>query len=573
MSRRRAAKTITNPPGQSMRNAAPRTLSPAALRFLDLYTAITTTRAGNRRRIYIERGNEEKTQLKKFDRLEAVAIGRDLNRNNPKAITIINQRAVLTVGHVRAQFNTDDEAWNEKAGTVFNRYFARDCFHEYPAHLEEIAQLVEAAKMREGDILIAFDDFLLDSGKLLIWEADQLVTVESADWESADKNPEWRYTETLPTGEKISKPYFQDQGVICDENKRVIGYVVSSLNLADEKRACTALPMSDVLIIPAERARLVSHRFRIGQRRGVPSLLPVASNLADIDEMVKSELSTARMRSKIMAWVKHATDSGVPADQAAIVAELPARSEAAAAVENATGLPADEPGEPGEAADISDPAPVPATGDTVEMRTSYRKIAEEVGGSLEYLDDGDSIEIPNIDRPNLDTATFYNALGDSAGASQGLAKAYTRMEATSSYTAHRGETCMTDRHIRKYQKNHEHDWLDWLAAKVIRRAVEKGRIADGPPDWEYLISWDMPRPDAIDPEKEAKADALNMKNGKLTLRDLNGPGWRKRLHEMADQLKEARMLKIPLAIFETVAGAVAALAQKDNSKGDSDNER
>lgn len=548
-----------NPSGSGTGNAAPPVLSRSekAL-FYNLYTAITSARAGARPRLPLERGNEEKTQLKPFDRLEAIAIGRDLNRNNPKAITIIEQRKVLTLGKVRAQFNTSDDDWNEAADKVFNRYFARDCYHEYPAHLVEIAQMVEAAKMREGDILLAYDDFLLDTGKLLIWEADQLVTVNKTDWDSVDRNPKWRYTKNNSDGSTESIPFFQEQGVICDQYKRVVGYIVSALHLADEKRTNITLPIDDVLIIPSDCARLVSNRFRVGQRRGVPSLLPVAAYLADIDEMLKSELLTAKMRSKIMAWVKRRSEAGADGDQEALVAEMLAKMGGE--------------GGGGEGGEGGDGDGGGTDGPTAEVvRQIYRKIEEATGGMTEYLDDDDEIEIPNIDRPNLDTASFYDSLGDSAGASQGLARGFTRMSVASSYTAHRGETCMTDRHIKNHQKKHEHDWLDWLAEKVVRRAVEAEKLAEGPEDWEYMISWEMPRPDAIDPEKEARADSLNMKNGKITLRDIVGPGWRRRLKEFAEQLDYARALKLPLAIFETVAGAIAnAFGGKTNKESEDD---
>lgn len=556
MAKRNRVK-ISRSPAAGRGPVAPPRLAPEALKFLASYKSISSARQGIRSRQPIERGTEETSQLKPFDRLEAIAIGRDLNRNNPKAITIIEQRKVLSVGFVRAQFNTSDEAWNAAADRVFNRYFARDCFFECPMHLDEVAQMIDSAKMREGDILLAYDDFLLDSGKVMLWEADQLVEVDPGEWENPAINERWRYDELQPDGSTISRAYTQDQGVIVDQYKRVVAYCVTSLNLADQRRPALVLPYREVLIIPADCARLIKHRFRIGQRRGVPSLLPVADNLADIDEMIKSELSTARMRSKIMGWVKHAAEAGLAPDQAAMVEAMLEQAAAAQVSENGDAAPLAE-----------NPDAAALNPQTVQVLKRYLQVEEALGGRLDYLEDGDSIEVPNIDRPNLDTSTFYDALGDGAGASQGLARAYTRMAATSSYTAHRGETCMTDRHTRKNQKAHEHDWLDWLAVKVLSRAIALGKLAPGPEDWEYLVSWSMPRPDAIDPEKEAKADLQNLKNGKLTLRDIIGPQWRDHLMEYAEQLREARDLSIPLAIFETVAGAVAAPAEQAQNGSD-----
>lgn len=526
--------------------------SPAAIRAL--YTALTSTRAGQRRATIIERGNEEKTQLKPFDRLQAIAMGRDLNRNNPAAITILEQRKVLTVGHVKAQFNTPDDEWNKVASEFFNTDWASDCFHDEPAYLADIAQLIELARMREGDILVAFDDFLLNSGKVMVFEADQLVSVAPGDWDNPAVNAKWRYEVTDEQGnpvldgegKPVSKPYFQDSGVITDQYRRVVGYIVNSLNLADEMRGAITLPYSDVLIIPIECARLVKHRFRIGQRRGVPSLLPVAGNLADIDEMIRSELSTARMRSKIMAFVTRNADS-VSAEQAATLEALFSKLDQAA------------PGTTEREA---------AAAEVVQELKKYPKLEEGTGGFTEYLEEGDKVEMPAIDRPNLDTTSFHDHLADSAGASQGLARGYSRMAVASSYTAHRGETCMTHRHIRNHQKQHEHGYLDWLAIKVTEWAVGKGILAPGPAGWKRKISWDMPEPDAIDAEKEAKADAVNQKNGKISLRDLLGPAWREKLEETAECLAYAKELGIPLSMFETVAGAPVEEKNIDDTDDD-----
>lgn len=534
-------------------------LKTGIFRILNKYRAVEQVRQGVRKRPPLEFGNEE-TILSGFDRLQAVAIGRDLERNSSKAITIVQQRKVLVAGKVKAQFNTGSDDWNEAAGRCFNTRFARDCWLQDAAHLEQVAQWVEAALLREGDILLAYDDFLLNSGKLMIWEADQLVTPDAAEWARCD-HP-WHWTEEAASGVMVRHPFTVDQGVVVDQYGRTVGFCVTRLHLADDQnRGRSTLPMAECLVIPADRARLVRRRFRPGERRGVPAMLPVSGNLADIEEMVQSELSTARMRSKIMAWVKRSRDAGLPADSSAEVARFLAQADAGAGLEEA--LAAAEAGGSDNDPDAADTA---AGGSAAADGRSYRKVEESVGGMMDYLEEGDDITIPGIDRPNLDTAAFFDALGDAAGASLGLAKGYSRMAVSSSYTAHRGETCMTDRHIRAQQKLHEHEWLDWLAVKVIRRAVSRGELAEGPEGWEDMISWAMPRPDAIDPEKEARALLLDMKNGGKSLRDAAGPEWRRRLRDFAAQLQEARELGIPLAVFETVAGALAVPPEVEESE-------
>ena len=546
---KKAKQTVPAP----VRKMSEREIRQGVLQILAKYRAIEQSREGVRSRPPIEYGNEESI-LSNFDRLQAVAIGRDLERNNPKAITIIGQREALAVGRVKAQFNTADAEWNAAAGRVFNVDFARDCWFSDAAHLETVAQWVEGALLREGDILLAFDDFLLNSGKLVIWESDQLVTPGKTEWERCE-HP-WCWTDEA--GAK--KAFDVDQGVVIDQYGRTVAFCVTNLHFADRRhdRARADIPLSACLVIPAGQARLVRRRFRPGERRGVPALLPVAGNLADIEEMVQSELSTARMRSKIMAWVKRSKDAGMPADAAAEVAAFLERAESGAtyseALDQAARAAANGAAAPAAESEAEAPAPAPD-------RTEYRHISEAVGGMLDYLEAGEDVTVPSIDRPNLNAAAFFDALGDTAGASLGLARGYTRMAVSSSYTAHRGETCMTDRHIRIAQKQHEHDWLDWLAVKVISRAIARGELAEGPKGWESAISWAMPRPDAIDPEKEARAQTLEMKNGAKTLRDVAGPDWRRKFADFAAQLKVARELGIPLSVFETVAGAVAAVPE------------
>lgn len=528
------SKKVQSAPAGSRAFAAPAWDSVRALfSWVNKYTGLTTTAAGRRPAPEIERGNEERTQIKPYDRLNAIAMGRNLERNNSKAIAIIEQLKVMTAGRVKAQLNTPDTEWNKKAGERFNVHFARDCYYAEPMNLAEAAQLIEASKVREGDVLVAFDDFLEGphgSGKLMVWEADQLVNVEKNDWESPTLNPYWRETVTLPDGSTVSRPCFQDQGVVTNRRGKVLAYIVTSRHVADERRGYLALPISEVLVLPVRCCRLVKRRFRFGQRRGVPNLLNVAEDLADIDEMIKSELATAAVRAKLMAIVKHSSENAN--------AEQDVQLEKMLAAVSGKGSAADTP-----------------TPEPKQLKT-YKNIESVTGGCTEYLEEGDEMLFPDINRPNLDVSSFYDHRGDSAGASVGLARGFTRLSVGNSYTAHRGETGMTWKHIRNRQKLNEWNWLDWLAVRVLERDIVLGLLPPGPENWQTKISWAFPEPDPIDPQKEALADHQKQKNGNLDFRELLGPDWREKFEALADQIEYARSLNLPLSILETVAGAV-----------------
>jgi capsid protein len=323
---------------------------------------------------------------------------------------------------------------------------------------------------------------------------------------------------------------FQEHGIITDQFGKVVAYAVIRTSPADQNdRGIITAGIDRVTFIPAESARLVRNTFRPGQRRGVPVMLPVSDDLADIEDMAKSELSTARCRSKLMAFVTHSAEELENVERKAFIEAVRGRM-----------------GDAGE-----DEAP------EVIERQRYTALEDAVGGVVEYCEEGDKIDLPSIDRPNLDVATFFHFMGDGAGAALGLAQGYSRMAVSSSYTAHRGETCMTFRHILREQKKHEHDWLDWLAVKVIEFAIAAGKLPAGPDGWQDAVSWRMPTPDVIDPQKEAAADQQNMKNGKKNLLDIVGPDWQEKLDQTAEILEYARKKGIPLSMFETVAGAAA----------------
>ena len=61
----------------------------AVFHILAKYQAIETSRQGIRPDLPIEVGGEERYQLSSYDRLKAIAINRNLNRSNSKALSII----------------------------------------------------------------------------------------------------------------------------------------------------------------------------------------------------------------------------------------------------------------------------------------------------------------------------------------------------------------------------------------------------------------------------------------------------------------------------------------------------
>ena len=118
------------------RGASP---SPSAGRppvILARYDAVKFT--GNRHRRLLDRGTEE-SEFRIYDRMYAIALGRDMHRNQARYVALERQIARMTAGSVKCQLNTRDRAWNVAAERYFNKVFSRDCLLTIPrTHLSEL---------------------------------------------------------------------------------------------------------------------------------------------------------------------------------------------------------------------------------------------------------------------------------------------------------------------------------------------------------------------------------------------------------------------------------------------------
>jgi len=505
----------------------------ALQQFLARYDAVRFT--GNRRRRFMDRGTEE-SEFRRYDRMYAISLGRDMHRNQSKYVALERMIARMTAGTVKCQVNTSDAAWNHAAEYYFNHTWAPDCLLTVPrTHLSELCQQLVSSLIREGDALIVFDDGLArNSGKLLVFEADQLVMMAEDDFKAAYPG------------------YYQESGVILDEFGCIYGYIVSSVKDAAahastiRPNSLSVLARKDCLVYTTDQAVLLASRYRPGQIRGVPEMLPVSIALDDADEMIKSEMITAKRASKTYATVYagEATQNAIA--DADLAAALEAQ-ESAGNLDPSTG-------------EIIDPD---APAKPANERPHYSSIDDDDSAIVTYLDGRDKLELHDINRPNLDMQDFYRARNADAAAALGLAGGYAEMRVTNSYTAHRGESLLTWSAIRDRQKHLERTLLDWIAQRVIEHGIAAGRIPTPPAEpWQDLVSWDLPEMPAIDEKRAVDAQTAALKAGLTTYRELLGSDWKEKLAEYGEEVAFIRSANLPLSILETVSGAPAE--PKDN---------
>ena len=481
------------------------------------YDAVETNT--KRRQPQIETKSEDQT-LDPRKRLLSHNLGRDLERNFSPARGILHQFRVNVVGaEGKLQVNTTD---GEAAANWFNRVWAKDCDYRDDLHWSVVAQNVVASAMREGDVLVVFDDGITpeDTGKLLHFEADQICNLAESEFQKI-------------TG--YVKGWTQESGIVRDNTGRIMGYICTG------KRGLTmASKIEDVTFYPRAVARLVKNPWRLNQGRGVSALLTSATNFQDLYEILAKELQSAKVAASLAGFIKRSdavTDWDSPATGAAYLPENVGKG----ATETAS-----------EAANGTDPA-----------APNYERFESLTGGMFEYMADGDSAEFPDINRPNIHLAEFMEAVLGHAGASVGLARAYTILRADSSYTSFRGDMVLSWATFYMLQKWLERSYADWVAVKAIGWAVRKGllKLAAG---WEQAISRKWPVMPNVDELKEANAVKQALKNGTTDYSQQLGPDWKRRLQSFAEQVAEIRRLKLPLSVLETVGGT-AEQPQKDTN--------
>ena len=168
-------------------------------------------------------------------------------------------------------------------------------------------------------------------------------------------------------------------------------------------------------------------------------------------------------------------------------------------------------------------------------------------------------------------ADFIDFVMDSGGAAMGIAHAYTRLKADTSYTSFRGDMVMTwAGAFYPEQKDMEHDFLDWATIRAIKWNLRHGGFKNAPTDgWERKISWMLPKMPFIKELEERKANAQALKNGEVTYAELLGPGWLAKFEQLEKEINQIIERGLPLEILETKSGGATA----DNNQEEENNEQ
>lgn len=477
---------------------------------------------GQHRRPEIERKGEDKL-LKSYNRMKLINLMRDAERNASNARGMLLQIRLNVANGIKMRINSEDEAFNKAVSFWFNTVFAHECNFEDDDTLEDLAENVIAARFREGDCLAVFDPLGKNEPVLKIFEADQMPDLDEKSMKEMSKLYPW-----------IGKDFTCEQGVILDLRGRVAGYAVTPDHggIVDIRRV-TCYKRN-------EQARLLRKKWRFDQLRGIPDFAASLTDVLDIYDMRTKELQTAKLAASlaIVSESQEERDAIADAAESADVAGLFSDDSSSSS-----------PSEPG----VEDVAV-----DREEI-DDWHDMSELTGGKIKKAAPGEKFSALDIDRPNLNAQTFYEAVTGTAGAGIGLMKCYARGEVSTSYTAFRGEMVMTWKQFHACQKWLERQFLDWTARKAVDWAIRAMAVpVPNDPMWQYKISWTFPRMPAVDPEKESKARISDLGAGFSDYSSEFGPAWENTFAQLGKEKDAAERNGLQLAPFTQMPGTPSA---------------
>lgn len=456
------------------------------------WDAVQTT--GKRKSVHIERTNETgsgSTQLPPFSRLMAIAMCRDAIRNFSAAKSILRQIRLNVVGSLH-EVKIDREG-SESAEFYFNHVWSRNADFRSDQHISEMNGLAVDSIFRDGDCLQFFDHHLLGTGKLLWYESDQICDINA------------KY---LPKGVTSC-----DEGVLRDAYGREVGWVVNNKQrgaLSVDPKDCTIFrrdPVDD----NNNFCKMLKMPWRFNQSRGIPELLTCVADLLDTYEMRAKELQSAKVAASMAGKVTKNEDKSAGWDDERF--DPNKLNDGSKTLETTEGV---------------DP--------TIPIAPKqYERFGALTGGLMEYMDEGEDFQLFDINRPNIKGAEFADRIIQCSGSSLGMAKAYSKLEASKSYTAFRGEMVMTWVMFEYLQNWLERNVLDWQAIRAIRYGIAKG-LCDAPAkNWEYRLSWSHPMMPQVDGVDEQEAITRAIRNGLADLTKYGGPNWKRTVDRLAEQ--------------------------------------
>lgn len=456
-------------------------------------------------------------------RVNLIASQRDSFRNSTFSPATAQQLQVNVVGNVGGHLalTTDDEKFNTEAARRFQKW-ARHCEFTNGISLNELLQLVLIQLTHNGgDFIAVFDDGIIcNSGKVKIYESDEIKPLVKKDWDKLVKSRQYRGCT-------------QSNGIVYDKFGRIVGAFVGSNREAKEFTAdeCLQLRLETPGDFDSSNWIFVGQRWRVNQGRGVATSTHITNTLRDLEDTKQSEVQAGKLNSAVGILVKDSAATSMGG----------AGSDASAAFSGGQSAPA---------------------GLTEDEMADYQRslagagqVLREGGSAVVRAAPGTDVSSFNTERPSTSTVEFIKTLEGACATVFGFGLTYVTLDPNTSFSAFRGAMVLARLSFEKLQKKLERDFLDWLAVRFFEwSGLAGGDSVDG------HLFWSWPAMREIDEGSFQTALEKKFTNFEASLQSRHGTNWKSIVDQIEEEAKYCEDRGILHPCMRTVSGGQVAPA-------------
>ena len=458
--------------------------------------------------------------LSAYKRGRLLDLARNAARNSSTLSTLLTtlcQNVVGTTGgKVILPWDADKAIIRPFARFTQNADFFDGCSYN------EILRLVLITNILGGNSVAILDDGLVtDSGKLLVFESDELGN-------TTDDALRFHF----------GRDAKQSQGLVYDSYGRNIGCIVSRACRGAETfdpSKCWFLHRDPDALSWESDYFLFANRFRPHQGRGVSSLANVLGTILDLEMLQGFELQGAKRNAQLLLQI-------LQSDQGEEVEEPSAFGD-----EDIQNLSDDEVEKLAEQAQD-------------EVKTQSLDKFNSAAAEYQVMPPGAKAELLESKRPNPNVQQFIDWLAGRSFSPFGLSRMFSTGDVKSG--DFKANQLFSERAFQQYQKSLE-SFCDWTFRKWANWAAKRNIIK--PLDDEELeaIAWDWPKQQALDEEANQRAIKMKLENLTASYQDVLGNDWQSKLETIKDELAWCKANGIPHPAFKLLSGGESAMIDKE----------
>jgi len=419
-----------------------------------------------RRSIVPENKKTEDEQFTGTDRVKSITMARDLVRNHPLILGMVNRIIDCVMGAgSRLQLKTKDAEKDKVVENWFNEdWAAREvCDGRTRMDLWSYQRAIFERWYVDGESLVWFDE---RGGQMFGFEADQFCTP----------------SDIIPT---LTKGWACVDGIIVDRFGTPRKYVIHPTGQ-------TSAFKKDCMIYNANRILHVATFRRFRQTHGVSRIIHSGGMSTDLLDYIKSDLLSSKAAAKFAMYVKRV---------------------------NALEFEGVRTGNDIDVEGTGDDAPDGGTSEALDEATSYNRLEEITGGAFEYLNPGEDIGVVKPERPNNAFGDYVRAVIRIIGAGNSLPLEMVLLDfSQTNYSSARAALLLAWITIKRISGWFDITFNKPIAIKALQWGVDnKGLIL--PEGWEKSMKFSHPKLPEIDRLKTENARTVALQNNTTTLRD------------------------------------------------------